>query len=46
MLLFYTQVIPRLPEQHTLKMYHIRFIYFLLSNLNAVKDPLKVLIII
>jgi len=46
MLLFYTKVIPRLPGQHTLKMYHIRFTYFLISNLNAIKDPLKVRIII
>jgi len=46
MLLFYTQVMPRLPEQQTLKMYHVRLTYFLLSNLKAVKYPLKVRIII
>ena len=45
MLLFYTQVIRRLPEQHTLKMYHVRFTYFFTLNLNAVKNPLKVTII-
>jgi len=45
-MLFYTKVIRRLPEQYTLKTYHIRFTYFLLSNLNAIKDPLKVRIII
>ena len=46
MLLFYAQVTPRLPEQQIWKMCHVRFTYFLLSNLNAIKGTLKVRIII